>query len=84
MVEKMVATPALQLADVFPPFADLREGTARRASAATPASAAEAHATSRPSRFRARSAPSARVGRARLSRVSTTRSKIFRKSRFLA
>ena len=87
MVEKMVATPALQLADVFPPFAwTFGKVRARRASAATPTatSAAEAHATPRGAfrAFRVRSAPSARVGRARLSRVSTTRSKIFRKSRF--
>lgn len=50
MVEKMVATPALQLADVFPPFAwTFGKVRARRASAATPTatSAAEAHATPR-------------------------------------
>ena len=50
MVEKMVATPALQLADVFPPFAwTFGKVRSRRASAATPTatSAAEAHATPR-------------------------------------
>ena len=50
MVEKMVATPALQLADVFPPFAwTFGKVGACRASAATPTatSAAEAHATPR-------------------------------------
>ena len=50
MVEKMVATPALQLADVFPPFAwTFGKVRARRASAATSTatSAAEAHATPR-------------------------------------
>ena len=86
MVEKMVATPALQLADVFPPFAwTFGKVRARRASAATPTatSAAEAHATPRRfSRFSCAQRTVSAHGRARLSRVSTTRSKIFRKSRF--
>ena len=74
MVEKMVATPALQLADVFPPFAwTFGKVRSRRASAATPTatSAAEAHATPRRfSRFSQRTVSA--HGRARLSRVSTT------------